>query len=368
MGDGETTQQQQQAAGEAREHQQPEEGAEAGPAKADPADAKTSQQQPVAANSSNTDGTQQTRTVLKPYLDPNPREVRKSSVVSFQQKCELHEIDLENGRDKKKNDHEHGKPDAIFSLRYYVMLLALVSPFVVTYSKTIINFAIIDMIHPDSRGSGQAGGSSLEQQQLQGATSVADNGTLGPGAYFDLDNSCPVSDDQRERLTKDLDEDEKRSGERFEWDTVRQGLLKAAYPIGHALCSIIGGRLSEIFGSHWIMGLSSLLIGVCCLMAPLLAFIHFYLMFADLVILGILGSFMTPALITLFTNWLTPSEKSMMISFYLVSSRLGFALSSSLCGLLIEAQLSWRYIFYSAGKCELSMVCCSLCVCVCVFI
>lgn len=280
---------------------------------------------------------------------------RKGSTVSFQDKCELFEIVLEaaGSEDKKPK-----KPPVLSSLRFYVMALALVSPFIVTYSKTIINFAITDMIHPDfvgQRADTTTTTTTITSDPLDYDNFTDLNSTPQPSlSYFDRDNSCPVNDEDRERLLRDLKQDTKRAtdcpGEKFEWDTVKQGLLKAAYSIGHAILQVFGGRMSEIYGSHLIMGLSALLIGSCCLFAPFLANIHFYLMFGDLLLLGILGSFMTPALITLFTNWLTPSEKSITFSFYLVSSRLGYALSSLLCGLLINAQLSWRYLFYSAGE------------------
>lgn len=281
---------------------------------------------------------------------------RKGSTVSFHERAELHEIDLEKNNGRQQEERPK-KPPAVFSLRYYVMIVALISPFVVTYSKTIINFAIIDMIHPDFVGGRAATTTTTtEAPQFNLPTSPV-NETIQPEAslaYFDLDNSCPVTEDERERLKQDLKKDQRRAvdrpGEKFEWDTVKQGLLKSAYSIGSAMCSIIGGRLSEIFGSQRVMCLTSILIGTCCLLAPFMAATHFYLMFGDLLILGCLGSFMAPSLITLFSNWLTPSEKSMMISLYLVSSRLGYALSSLLCGLLIQAQLSWRYLFYSAGK------------------
>lgn len=289
---------------------------------------------------------------------------RKSSTVSFKDVCELFEIDIEASKRPQK-------PPAVFSLRYYVMILALFSPFIVTYSRTIINFAIIDMIEPDflnQRHNEQQTTSTTPSTTISAMTTdfyayqistldsanYTDTVTVSTlEAYFDTDNSCPVDDETRRRLESDLEIDKirahERPGEKFEWDTVKQGLLKAAYSIGHALLQVVGGRLSEIHGSHLIMGLSSALIGVCCLVAPFLASAHFYLLFFDLFLLGILGSFMTPALITLFSNWLTPSEKSIMLSFYMVSSRLGFAFSSLLCGFLIQAQLSWRYLFYSAG-------------------
>jgi len=263
---------------------------------------------------------------------------RKSSSVSFSDTYDLYEMDMEKG--ERRRQVIKLKPSAFKSVRYYVVLLALVSPFVVTYSRTIINFAIIDMIDPQP----------VESREEAPATNETEIDT----PYFELDESCPAGDAVRQRLIEENTQDMRRAhenpGEKFKWDTFRQGLLKAAYSIGHAPLQLTGSRMSEIYGSQRVISISSALIALSCVAAPYLAAVEFYLLFADLIFLGVLGSFMTPALITLFSNWLTPSEKTIMLSFYLISSRLGYALSSFLCGLLIQAQLSWRYVFFSAGK------------------
>lgn len=284
-------------------------------------------------------------------------EVQKTS-LDCQNKPDKSRIDfVENGDSNNKQNETLKKPHFFKSVRYYVMLLALFSPFVTTYSRTIINFAITDMIDYSEQVP------EIKQQQLEAAhtTTVStisnQNGTNSNQEYFfDLDHSCPVDDEMRARLIDENQHDIKRAhsgeGEKYKWDTFKQGLLKAAYAFGHAPFQIPGSRLSEIYGSHTIMTGASLLIAICCLAAPYLAALHFYLIFADLILLGILGSFMTPALITLFSNWLTPGEKSVMFSFYMIASRLGYAMSSFLCGLLIQAQYSWKYVFFSASKCE----------------
>lgn len=267
---------------------------------------------------------------------------KRGAAVNFQDTCELYEIDLESGTRKKESIKL--KPPAFKSVRYYVMILALVSPFVTTYSRTIINFAIIDMIDYEKIES------QVEAQQVE-ANKTTD------ALYFDRDNSCPVDDDLRAQLVAENKQDKQRAisgkGEKYPWGPFKQGILKGSYAFGHMWFQIPGSRLSEMYGSHKILSASSLLIAVCCLGAPYLAALSFYLLVSDLILLGILGSFMSPALITLFSNWLTPSEKSLMMSFYLVASRLGSSFSSLLCGLLIETRFgessSWRYVFFSAG-------------------
>lgn len=241
------------------------------------------------------------------------------------------------------------KPAFFKSVRYYVIVLALISPFTSTFSKVIINFALIDMIDPEFVKA-ESVNSADKINAGQSSSLQVGNETL----FFETDNSCPIDTSTRERLIDEMNQDIKRArqspGEKFAWDTVKQGLLKAAYPMGHAIVQVPCGRLSEIYGSHWVLSIAALLTGVCCFLAPYLAAIHFNLLFADLFALGLLGSSMTPALLTLFTHWLTKGEKEITFPFYLITSRLGYAISSVLCGLLMDAELSWRYVFFTAGK------------------
>lgn len=289
---------------------------------------------------------------------------RKGSAVSFKEKCDLFEVDLSRAvsRSPSTSTQNPTKPSFFKSLRYFVILLALTSPFIVTYSRTIINFAITDMIavkEPNPPDQAATSIESVYNRTIHSTTTTSDGLKISGESVdetnsFDYDNSCPVDSETRTRLHREIETDRRKArefiGEKFDWDAEKQGLLKGSYAIGHALLQVAGGRFSEIYGSHWIMSISALMLGICCLAAPFLASLNFYLMVVDLILMGVLGSFMSPALITLFSNWLTPSEKTMMLSFYLVSSRLGYALSSFLCGLLIDAELSWRYLFYSAGK------------------
>lgn len=269
----------------------------------------------------------------------NPKQSRPD--VKFNEKRDFYEVELTNSEEAKPPPIVP-KPPALKSIRYFIMIIALVSPFVTTYSRTIINFAIIDMIYPEQ---------PPVDVDAAGQTAINSTNTI---QAFDQDRSCPVSDEVRARLGEESKHakeiGDSIEGEKYRWDTFKQGLLKAAYAIGHAPFQIPGSRLAEIYGARRIIGSGTFTIAICCMLAPYLAAINFYFLFVDLILLGILGSFMTPALITLFSNWLTPSEKSLMMTFYLVASRLGYAVSSMACGLLFGSGHSWRYVFFSAGK------------------
>lgn len=271
-------------------------------------------------------------------------------VVVPSRKEQLYEVDIEaspNGNDEGKDINRKPRPELMKSVRFLVIFLALFSPFVTSYSRTIINFAIIDMIEPSTTSHTSAAHNSNASQIAQDTRQ-----------NLQRDNSCPISPEDFDRFVEKEAYDKKISksthGEKFRWDAFQQGLLKGAYTMGHTPLQIPGSRLSEIYGSHLIMSISLGLIGVSCLLAPALASLHFMFLFMDLFFLGVLGSFLTPALITMFSNWLTPGERTLTMSLYLIGSRMGFAASSIMCGLLIEAHYSWRYIFFSAGELNLT--------------
>lgn len=254
----------------------------------------------------------------------SPRElVSKQSIVI---NC-LDSIDEK--RSKKVNDEreEKKKSKLLTSARFYMMLLALTSPFTVTFSKQQINVSILDMVDP-----------SL----LQNRTTTKHNTRT---------ESCPVDEIITENSNNDDDTrivSINRGGHKYMWDAQIQGFIKSSYSIGHLPLQILGSRLAETHGSHKVMSISALCMFISNLAAPFLADLHYSLLMADIAILGLLGGFMTPALVNLFSNWLTPQEKSLFMTLYLVASRLGSALGTYLSFLLIR-NASWEYVFYSAA-------------------
>ncbi|KAG9510667.1 Sialin [Fragariocoptes setiger] len=234
------------------------------------------------------------------------------------------------------------------SMRIWIVLLALLGGMITSYAKAIINFAILDMVVLRS-----VNDNNLETQANVNQSQV-DFKNPTQIINFDNDNSCPVDEYDRQRLLQQGQSSKERetklsSGEKFDWDSDRRGLLKGAFAIGHAPLQILGGRMSEIYGPRWILTLGGAAVGFSCLLAPYSAKLSFYLIFVDLILLGLFVSCVTPSLFTLYARWLTPGEKSMLASFNLVASRVGYASSYLIGGLLLENGYSWRHMFISAG-------------------
>lgn len=261
--------------------------------------------------------------------------------------------DPDKGNDEQKIEIEVRSAErrGFMQFRYIVMILALTSPFAVTYSKQQINIAILGMIDPSMSNETKVGTSDKLKQ-------VADSKET---YYFDLDDSCPVDDETRSRLLKESARKEPKSralGSKFKWDDQVQGFIKASYSIGHLPLQVVGSRMSESHGSHVVMTASSYVMAICCLLAPIVSHLHYSLLALDLALLGLFGGFMTPALVNLFSNWLTPQEKSLFMSFYLVASRLGSALSSFLASWLLTVGYPWEYVFFSGAV--ICMIPCTL--------
>lgn len=244
-------------------------------------------------------------------------------------------------RDVHANDYDRTsklKSSCFGSTRFYIIMIALLSPLVVTFSKQFINFVILDMVDPE-----------LHKKNTS-------NNETTP--YWETDGSCPVDEIDRQRLIEELNQSHKNErrgvGGSFRWGSKVQGFIKASYAVGHMPMQILGGRMAEIHGSHRVMIISSLMIAICCALGPLLANIHYFCLMVDLAIIGLFGGFMTPALINLFSNWLTPNEKSVTMTLYLATSRLGSALSSIICEFLSGMDLHWSNIFFVSSAFSLS--------------
>lgn len=152
----------------------------------------------------------------------------------------------------------------------------------------------------------------------------------------------------QKNIDKTLNSSIKKSGN---LDDFRMGFIKAAYQIGHALFQVPTSRVSEIYGPRYVIIAGAILMGCTSIIAPFVLSMHYLFMFADLILLGMFAGVMTPALIALFSNWLPTNEKSIFVSLYLVSSRMGAGLSA-LATDIVKEQLKgeWQTSFIFGGS------------------
>lgn len=115
--------------------------------------------------------------------------------------------------------------------------------------------------------------------------------------------------------------------------------------LGYTLFQLPAGRLSELFGSRWILGPSVLLTGILSLLTPLFLEIHYLACCIARFIIGSLHCAVLSCTYTLFSEWLPDSQKSTALTFMSVAFEIGGVLSFYLAG-IISTSIGWQWSFY----------------------
>ena len=64
----------------------------------------------------------------------------------------------------------------------------------------------------------------------------------------------------------------------FLWDESQQGIILGMFFYGYVLTQVPGGRLAEIVGGKWLMGVGVLITAIFTLLTPLAAITNIYLL------------------------------------------------------------------------------------------
>ncbi|CAG2162784.1 unnamed protein product [Oppiella nova] len=123
-----------------------------------------------------------------------------------------------------------------------------------------------------------------------------------------------------------------------------------AIPIRYMVAGlVVGGRLAEIFGAKWLcaggIGMSILVNALTPMIARSL---HYWLLLASRVVLGMFQAFIFPSCYALFSKWAPDHERSTFLSFPTIGGNIGTIATSSLSGYLSENGFDggWPSVFY----------------------
>ena len=73
----------------------------------------------------------------------------------------------------------------------------------------------------------------------------------------------------------------------FLWDESQQGIILGMFFYGYVLTQVPGGRLAEIVGGKWLMGVGVLITAIFTLLTPLAAITNIYLLYTVRIIEGL---------------------------------------------------------------------------------
>ncbi|XP_046683647.1 sialin-like [Homalodisca vitripennis] len=134
----------------------------------------------------------------------------------------------------------------------------------------------------------------------------------------------------------------------FHWDATVQGAILSSFYWCYILSQVVGGVLTQKFGTKAVFGYSQLATAICSLFIPVAASIHYSLLIVLRSIQGIASGLTWPAMYAIVGQWIPSSERSRFMSSFQGLS-CGIGLTYPLAGYLI-AYSGWRSVFYTTGS------------------
>ncbi|KAK3919330.1 Vesicular glutamate transporter 2 [Frankliniella fusca] len=134
----------------------------------------------------------------------------------------------------------------------------------------------------------------------------------------------------------------------FEWDARTQSAILGSFYWCYVLSQVMGGLLTQRFGTKVVFGLSQLVTAACSLLIPVAAEVHYAVLIVLRSVQGIASGLTWPAMYAAVGPWIPASERSRFMSSFQGFS-FGIGLTYPLCGFII-AHFGWRVVFYVTGS------------------
>ncbi|OXU18224.1 hypothetical protein TSAR_015894 [Trichomalopsis sarcophagae] len=140
---------------------------------------------------------------------------------------------------------------------------------------------------------------------------------------------------------------ERAEGE-FDWSPAIQSTIIGSFYWCYILSQVVGGVLTQYFGTKTVFGGSQLLTAICSLLIPTAAEFHYGAIIALRSIQGVASGLTWPAMYAIVGHWIPVVERSRFMSSFQGFS-FGIGITYPLAGFLI-AHFGWRTVFYTTGS------------------
>lgn len=145
-------------------------------------------------------------------------------------------------------------------------------------------------------------------------------------------------------------------GGTLDWSPDAQSYIIAAFYWMYVCAHIIGGAVTQKFGTKRVFGYVQLTCALCSFCLPTASETHYGLVIAIRSVQGFASGFVWPAMYSIVGHWIPKQERSRFMSSF-QGSNFGTGISYALCGVLI-ANFGWKAVFYTSGT--IGLVWCTL--------
>lgn len=100
----------------------------------------------------------------------------------------------------------------------------------------------------------------------------------------------------------------------FEWNSTIQSAISGSFYWCYILSQVVGGVLTQYFGTKAVFGGSQLITAICSLLMPTAAEIHYGFIIALRSVQGVASGLTWPAMYAVVGHWIPPVERSRFMS------------------------------------------------------
>ncbi|KAK5638170.1 hypothetical protein RI129_012465 [Pyrocoelia pectoralis] len=137
-------------------------------------------------------------------------------------------------------------------------------------------------------------------------------------------------------------------GGTLEWSPDAQSYIIASFYWMYVCAHIVGGAITQRFGTKRVFGFVQLTCALCGFCLPIAAETHYGFVIAIRSVQGFASGFVWPAMYSIVGIWIPTQERSRFLSSF-QGSNFGTGISYALCGFLI-ANFGWTAVFYTSGS------------------
>ncbi|GFU71881.1 hypothetical protein TNCV_1628221 [Trichonephila clavipes] len=158
-----------------------------------------------------------------------------------------------------------------------------------------------------------------------------------------IDDTCEVSHGINVTSTEEEGD--------YLWTPSMQGVVLGAYFYGYVCTQVFGGRMAEIAGGKWVMGISILIASFLTFVTPVAADIGVAAITVVRIMLGLVHGVAMPTAFAMFGYWAPLRERSTLLALCIVGDHIGTILTMPLAGYLCEYGFSggWPSVYYILG-------------------
>ncbi len=136
--------------------------------------------------------------------------------------------------------------------------------------------------------------------------------------------------------------------DQFGWQPSDQGAVMSAFFIGYVFLQMPAGWLADNFGGKWVLGLGVVFWSLYTALTPPAAGISLTVLIACRFLMGMAESVTFPAVYSLFTQWLAPSQRGLALGLLNSSISGGTIIALAVTPWLISSW-GWPSVFYVYG-------------------